>query len=126
MEHDVVLTDEVYQTGVLVLPPFLPVAPFLRLAVAELLGIADVTDGGVEPNIEHLAVGSLNRNGNTPIQVAGHSTGLQIHIEPRLALSVNVGAPLLVLLQNPLLQPVLIIVQGQIPVLGLLQHWGRA
>ena len=34
VEHDVVLADEVYQTGVLVLPPLFPLAPFLWLAVA--------------------------------------------------------------------------------------------
>ena len=76
VEHDVVLADEVYQTGVLILPPLLPFAPFLGLAVAQFLRVADVADGGIEPYIQHLAVSALNRYGNTPVQVTSHSAGL--------------------------------------------------
>ncbi len=39
VEHDVVLTDEVNETSLRILPPFLPCAPFLRLCIAEFLGI---------------------------------------------------------------------------------------
>ena len=57
---------------------------------------------------------------NTPIQVACHRTWLKIHIQPALALAVNIGTPLLVAFQDPLLQPILILVQWKIPVLGRL------
>ena len=39
MEHDVVFTNEVNQTGILILPPLFPVAPLLRILFAELLGV---------------------------------------------------------------------------------------
>ena len=122
VEHDVVLADEVNEAGVLILPPLLPCAPALGLAVAELLGVRDVADGGIEPYIEYLSICSLYGNGNAPVQVASHRTRLQVHIEPRLALSVDVRTPLLVVLQNPRLQPLLILVQRQVPVLRVLQH----
>ena len=125
VEHDVVLTDKMNQTRVLILPPLLPVAPLLRLTLAELLGIRHIADGGIEPYIEHLALSIVDRHGDTPVQVAGHGAWLQVHVEPALALAVDVGAPLLVLLEDPLLQPVLILVQGQIPVLRLLHHRRR-
>ena len=60
--------------------------------------------------------------GDAPVEVSCHGAGLQVHVEPRLALAVDVGSPLLVLFQYPLLEPLLILVQGQIPVLGLAQH----
>ena len=40
-------------------------------------------------------------------------------IQPRLALAIDIGLPLLVLLQNPLAEPRLVLVQRQIPMLGL-------
>ena len=118
VEHDVVLTDEVNETCLWILPPLLPCTPFLWLCIAKLLGVGDVADWSIKPNIENLAFCSLYRNRNTPIQVAGHRTRLQIHIQPALALSVNIGTPLLVTFQDPLLQPVLILAQWEIPVLG--------
>ena len=120
VEHDVVLTDEVNETCLWILPPLLPCTPFLWLCIAKLLGVGDVADRSIKPNIEHLAFCSLYRNRNTPIQVAGHRTRLQVHIQPALALSVNIGTPLLVTFQDPLLQPVLILAQWEIPVLGRL------
>ena len=122
VEHDVVLADEVHQTSVFILPPFLPCAPLLRLTVAQLFSVADVADRGIKPHIEHLAFGTLYRHWDTPIQVACHSTWLQVHVKPRLALAIDVGSPLLVAFQNPLLQPVLILIQRQIPVFRLTQH----
>ena len=125
VEHDIVLTDEVHQSGVLILPPFLPAAPFLGLTVAQLLCVRHIADGRIEPHVEHLTVGTLHRNRNTPVKVACHGAGLQIHVEPTLTLSIHIRSPLLMLLENPLLQPLLILVQGQIPVLRLLQHGRR-
>ena len=89
---------------------------------SQLLGVADVADGRIKPYIQHLALGTLHRHGDTPIQVAAHGTGLQAHVQPTLALAVDVGTPLLVVLQYPLAQPRLVLVQGQIPVRGLLHH----
>ena len=122
VEHDVVLADEVQQACVLILPPLLPRAPLLRLVVAQLLGVADVADGRIEPYVEHLAVGSLYGHGDTPVEVARHGTGLQVHVEPALALAIHVGTPLLVTLQYPLLQPLLVFVERKVPVLGFLEH----
>ena len=125
VEHDVVLADEVYQPRVLVLPPLFPVTPLLRLLGTQLHSVRHIADGGIKPHIEHLSLGALYGHGDAPVQVASHGAGLQVHVEPRLALSVHVRAPLLVLLQYPLLQPLLILVQRQVPVLGLLQHGCR-
>ena len=82
VEHDIILADEVDEARVLLLPPLLPGAPALGLGLAQLLGVADVADGGVKPHVEHLALGALDRNGDTPIQVARHRTGLQSIVEP--------------------------------------------
>ncbi len=122
MEHDVILADEVDQTCVWLLPPLLPGAPALGLSLAQFLSVADVADGRVKPHIEHLAVGTLDGNGDAPVQIARHRTGLQTIVEPRFALAIDVAAPLLVTLQNPLFEPALILVQGQEPVGGVLEH----
>ena len=116
MEHDIVFSDEVYQTRFGVFPPFLPCVG------QQLFGVADVSDRGVEPYIEHFALGTLYGNGNTPIQVAAHGTRLQAHVEPALALAINIGTPLLMVFQNPLAKPFLVFVQRQIPVLRLTHH----
>ena len=122
MEHDVVFADEVHELGVVVLPPLLPCAPALGVALAELLRVTDVADGCVEPYIEHFSFGTVDGNGDAPVEVARHGTGLQVHVEPRLALPVDVRPPLFVAFENPLLEPFLIFVQRQVPVLGLLHH----
>ena len=101
----------------LVFPPFLPVVAL------ELLGEGDVADGGVEPDVEHLAVGTLDGHLDAPVEVARDGAGLQAGVDPRLALAVDIGLPVaLVALENPLAQPGLVLVQGEEPVLGLLQH----
>ena len=116
VEHDVVLADKVNQARVLLLPPLLPGAPALGVAVAEFFGVGDIADGRVEPYVEHLALGPFHGHGNAPVEVARHGAGLQVHVEPRLALAVDVGSPLLVLLEYPLAQPLLVFSQGQVPV----------
>ena len=123
MEHDVVLADEVYQLGLGVFPPFLPVFATL---FANLLGVGYVADGGIEPHIEHLAVGTFERDGHAPIQVAGDSTGLQATVEPALHLAVDVRFPFLVAFEDPLTEPLLVLVEGKIPVFGGLLHQGCA
>ena len=122
VEHDVVLADEVDKARRRILPPCLPCAPLLGVRVAQLLGVGDIADRRVEPYIEHLAVCPFNRNGYAPVEVACHGTWLEVHVEPRLALAVHVGTPLFVVLKNPLLEPVLIVVKRQVPVLGSLLH----
>ena len=116
VEDDVILADEVDEARLGVFPPLFPVVG------QQLLGVADVADGRIKPYIQHLALGTLHRHGNTPIQVAAHGTGLQAHVQPTLALAVDVGTPLLVVLQYPLAQPWLVLVQRQIPVRRLLHH----
>ena len=118
MEYDVVLADEVDKACLGVLPPLLPAAPALGLCIAELFGVRDVADGCVEPDVEHLTFSTLYGHRDTPFQVTRHGTWLQVHVEPRLTLAINVGAPFLVTLQNPLAQPLLILSQGEVPVLG--------
>ena len=119
VEDDVVLTDEVHHLGILALPIFLPIG-------RKILSSRDITNRSVEPNVEHLTLGTLNRNGDTPIQVAAHGTGLQTAVEPALALTIDVRFPLLVTLQDPLAQHLLVLIEGQIPVLGLAHHGLRA
>ena len=111
MEHDIVLADEVNETSLWVLPPLLPCAPLLRMSIAEFLGVRDISDRSIEPYVEHFALGTLYRHRNTPIEVASHCTWLKIHVEPALALSVHIRAPLLVTFQNPLFEPILIFAQ---------------
>ena len=86
------------------------------VGIAKLLGVGDIADGGVKPYVEHLALGTLHGHGDTPVEVACHGAGLQVHVEPRLTLSIDVGAPLLVTIEDPLLQPLLILVERQVPV----------
>ena len=122
VEHDVVLADEMYQSRLLVLPPALPRTPALGVALAEFLRVRDVADGRIEPHVEHFSVGSLHGHGDSPVQIARHCPRLQVHVEPRTALSIDVRAPFLVPFENPLLQPLLIFVERQIPVFRLFQH----
>ena len=121
MEHDIVFADEMDKSGLGVFPPSLPRAQF-RMGVAQFLSIGDVTDGSIEPNIEHLSLCSLNRNRNTPVEVASNGTRMQTTVEPALALTIDIGTPFLVLLQNPLLKPSLVLVERQIPMLCLALH----
>ena len=112
MEDDIVLADKVHQFGFLRLPPFLPT---LR---KQFLSVGDVADRRVEPYVEHLTFRSIDRHRNAPVQVTAHGTWLKMSIQPGLALTIDIGLPLLVLFENPLAEPRLILVQRQIPVLG--------
>ena len=116
MENDIVLSDEMDQSCLLILPPLLP-ASQLRTSITKFLGIADVTNGSIKPNIKNLTVRTFYRHRNTPIKVTRHSTRTKSAIEPTLALSVNIAAPFLVILKYPLLKPLLVLVQRQIPML---------
>ncbi len=112
VEDDVVLADEVDHAGVRVFPVLFPVG-------CELACGGNVADGGVEPYVEHLAFGAFDGHGHAPVEVAADGPRLQALVEPRLALSVDVGFPLLVILEDPLAQERLVAVEGQVPVFGL-------
>ena len=122
VEHDVVLSDEMDKTAFWVLPPLLPCTPFLRIGIAEFLRVADITDRSVKPHIEHLTFCSIDRYWDTPVEVASDSTRLQTSIEPTLALPIDIRAPLFVLLQNPLFQPRLVLIERKIPMFGATLH----
>ena len=79
MENNVVFTDKVYQAGFLILPPWLPV---FSVFFGPFTGGRDIADGGIEPNIQHFAVGIFKRYLNTPVQVPGHCTWLQTMVDP--------------------------------------------
>ena len=115
VEHDVVLADEVDEARIVGLPPLFP-----RVG-EEFFGVGNVADGRVKPNVEHLALSAFYRHGNAPIEVAAHGTRLQSHVKPTLALAAHVGAPFGMTL-NPRLQPLLVLVEGEVPVLRLAQH----
>ena len=122
MEHDVVLADEVNHACVLVLPPLLPCAPLLGLSITQFLGVGDVADWRIKPHIQHLALCSLDWYWNTPAEVACHGTRMESAVEPALALTIDIWSPFLVSFENPLLEPRLILVEWQVPVLGLALH----
>ena len=114
VEDDVVLADEVDQPGVRRLPPLLPAVG------QELLRVGDVADRGVEPHVEDLALGALHGHGHAPVEVAGDGARLQAAVQPALDLAVDVGAPLLVALEDPFAEPGLIVLEREVPVGGLL------
>ena len=120
VKHYVVLAYEVDNAAVGRLPVPLP-----RVG-KQLFGVAYITYGCVEPHIQHLAFHAIDGYRDAPVQVAGHGTRLQVLVEPRLALSIHVGLPLLVPFQYPFAQARLPLVEWHIPVLGFLQHGGVA
>ena len=95
MEDDIVLSDEMHEFGIFFLPPFLPA---LR---QEFLSVGNIADRSIEPDIEHLAFRTFNRNRNAPVQVTAHCTRLKTAVNPALALSIDIASPLLVTVENP-------------------------
>ena len=120
MEHDVVLADKVHEARVGAFPPQFPVVG------PEILGVGDVADGRVKPHVEHFPLCPFHGHGDTPVEVAAHGTGFQAHVEPAFALSHHVAAPFCVVLRDPRLEPLLVLVERQIPVLRLFHHRHRA
>ena len=118
VKDDIILTDKMNETGLRILPPCLPTTQ-LRMSFTEFLSIGDISYRGIKPHVEHLALRTLHWYGYTPVQISRHSAWAQTRIEPTLALAVHIAAPLLVLLKNPFLQPLLILVEGEIPMLRL-------
>ena len=109
VEDDVVLANEMYKARLGILPPLLPRAQ-LGMRIAKFLRVGDITDGGIKPDVEHLTLCPFDGHGNTPIEVTCDSTGMQTAVEPRFALSIDIGAPFFVFLQNPLFEPSLVLV----------------
>ena len=114
MEYDIVFPDKMYHTGLRVFPIFFP----LR---GQVFGGRNITNGSIKPYIQDLALCTFQRHRHAPIQVTGYRTGLQTVVQPRLALSINIGLPFLMFLQYPFLQPIFILIQRQIPMLRLPQ-----
>ena len=115
VEDDIVFADEVNEARVGAFPPRFP-----RVG-EQLFGVGDVADGGVKPHIEHFAFGTLYGHGNTPVEVATHGAGFESHVEPALALSAHIGTPFGMLF-DPRGKPLLMLVEGEIPVLGFAQY----
>ena len=47
---------------------------------------------------------------------------MEASVDPALALAVNVASPLLVAIENPLRKPLLVLIEREIPMLGLLLY----
>lgn len=77
MEWDVVLCHELVEADAVVfrLPP-----EFVVLGVP--LRDTDVTDGGVEPDVEYLVSVSVDRHWDSPLQIAGYTTRLETVAQP--------------------------------------------
>ena len=78
MERNIVLGHELPVLHIVrILPPPLP-----------LLGVlscdADVSDGGVKPDIEHLALVAIQWDWGTPLEVSRDASLLETSLDPRL------------------------------------------
>ena len=120
MEDNVVLAYEVHKLGVLRLPPLLPAVR------QQFHRIGYISYRRVEPYVEHLALCALHGHRNAPVEVSGDGARLQASVQPALHLAIYVRAPLLVSFEYPLAQPLLVILQRQVPVGCFLLHRLRA
>ena len=109
MKNDVVLADKMHHLRVVRLPIALPIG-------RKFFCSRYITDRRIKPYIEHLALSTLDRHGNPPIEVATHGTRQQSAIQPTLALTVDVGFPLLMAVENPPAQKRFVFVQRKIPM----------
>ena len=115
VKNDVVFAYKMHQLGIIVFPIFFPSVG------QKFFGGRDIADGRVKPYVEHLSGGFAfgKRQLDAPVEVARNGAGQKALVYPRLALSVNIHLPIvLVAFQNPLAQKVFILPKGQIPVLG--------
>ena len=128
MENNVILSQKMDKLCFAVFPIGLPI---LAIIQGPLFRCTYITNRGVKPNIKYLALSIFKRNTDTPVQIPCHCSWLQPSIDPAHALSDNLIAPIswIVLLNTvklsllqPLLQPLFMILHGQIPVLCFLQH----
>ena len=116
MEYDVVLANEVNQTGFRILPPCFPTIG------KQFFRIGNVSDRRVKPYVQNFSFCSFYGNGDSPIEVAAYGTWLLAHVEPAFALTVYVGTPFFMIFQNPFAQPCLMFVEGKIPMLGFFHY----
>ena len=80
--------------------------------------------GASNHNIEHFPSAPSTGTGIPQSRFAAHGTRLQTHVEPTFALSAHVGTPFGVT-SNPRSEPLLVLVEREIPVLGLAQNGFR-
>ena len=92
VENDVVLANEMEEVRRRVLPP---VAPVLAILLAPFHGGGDVPNGGIQPNVQDLAICPFHGHRHPPIEVTGHGAAFQSTVDPRAALSQHVGLPFL-------------------------------
>ena len=122
VERDVVLSDELEKVGVLgIEPPLLPI-------VCEVGRDRDITDGGVEPNVEYLVLVTRLGNGDSPLEVTCYASFLETVAQPALCDLDGVLGPETCLgcLVDPLLQLRKDLGQVQIQVLCLSDDRSRA
>ena len=114
MKNNVILPDKMNHAGIFVFPVLFP---FRR----QVFCCRNVSDRSVKPHIQHFPFRPFNRHRHPPIQITRHCTGLQTVIQPGFTLPVNITLPFFMLFQNPLFQPIFILIQRQIPMFRLFQ-----
>ena len=87
MEHYIVLADKIDYTA---FPDPSTTSPH---GSGRALGVGKYIPWGVKPHIEHLALGPFNRHRHAPVEITAHGRGCSPHVEPRLALTVDIGPP---------------------------------
>jgi hypothetical protein len=115
VEGNVVLAHELVQADVLgIVPPLLPL-------ICVVCGDRNVTDAGVEPDVQHLLVITVQRDLCAPLQVTSDTSGLETFLQPRVCDVDTVGRPctLLARLCRPFLDLCLQLVQQQVDVFCL-------
>ena len=122
VEGHVVLAQELPQLHILrVAPPLLP----LVCVVGSDRGVADAS---LEPHVENLVLVSLQRDGNTPLQVSGDTTVLQALLQPGLGDNAGVPGPVTLLNSgvSPFLDLRLELVEQDVDVFRLAADGGSA
>ena len=105
VENDVIFSDEMDHTRRFIFPPFGPISVFLGLRLAKFDRIGDISDRSIKPYIEHFTFRAFYRNGNTPVEVTCDRTRFESTVQPAFALTIHVGSPFLMVVENPVLQP---------------------
>jgi len=136
VKDDVVLPDEVDEARVLA---FLALFPVVFPALGAVLRVgpffrgADVADGRVEPDVEHLALGIrhsvrfgyVGRDGDAPGQVPRNGALAQALVEPAPHLAAHVGLPIVGDVVQPVFEVRLQAVERQVEVRRLALGRGR-
>ena len=97
MKDNIILPNEMNHFCLRILPVFFPV-------IRKLFCCRYISYWCIEPYIEYFPFCPFNGNGNTPVKIAAYSPGLEALVDPRFALPVNIGFPVLLMpFQYPLL-----------------------